>query len=274
MRVEMPVAKVVRRQPAGFAERAQDARGAVVVQARDQIEMRAHPFRNLLHAGRIRDFHRTLARLGAHRDCFQILRSHHRAQAVPPDGVRTIVHDRGKAHALFARGTDQRGAQRVVAEFRAQRVFGFAGRLAPQVRRVAEFHAAVVNPEVRRFLRAPGNNNAVEAGALEFRAPVSAALRVAKAIRQRRFRAYTVAPLPRHRRAGQRSRRKDQNVSRIERIDAARQFVQQIVCHHPAPTEVRAVERVIVRLDLRFSICQINAQDFAGVAVGHACLPS
>ena len=103
---------------------------------------------------------------------------------------------------------------------------------------IADFHLAVVNPEVNRVGRSPFNNKGVVPGAFQIRPPVPAGARVAKDSGQGRFEANLVAGAGRVIGGGYRPGGKDDFVLRSERVRGRVHFIVDDPVSQASPPDV------------------------------------
>ena len=143
--------------------------------------------------------------LAAHDDGLEVLGAQQRAHAAPSGGAGVLLaalHHAGKAHQVLA-GRADAGQLGLGIGLGAELVKGRKVVQAPQVAGGADLDFAVVDPEVDRLCRPPGDDQAVEAGKAQLGAPVAAHVGLVPDAGQRRAAAPRAAAAGGRKGAGQ-----------------------------------------------------------------------
>ena len=188
--------------------------------------------------------------------------------------VGTVRHrdDRRKPDLLLSGRPHLENLDTRVVEFLFENPIDLVGRLAPQVRGVAQFGFALLDPEVDRLWGDAANDDAVEAGELEFRGPEAAGLAIADRAGERRLGDDGAATLPCDGCAGRPGEHEREGVLRPVRVGAGRGVLQEVVEAEGTATEVGPVALFGWLLDVEGPGREVDMKDLPGEAKHDAVL--
>jgi hypothetical protein len=188
-------------------------------------------------------------------------------------GVIVVVDEHRCSNEMLARRTDGADARVLVTGFGAQQIFGCAYAFAPHFACVAEFNLVFADIEIGRLCCGAADDHAVVAGGFERRAKVATGGGSAQGIAGR-WAEIDKAGLRTTRSktsAGDRTGHADDDVLRIVRIDAERQFIEQNEFRHELSAPILPQQRLLGNIQVgELSCAQMNPQHLAHVAAGEA----
>ncbi len=106
--------------------------------------------------------------------------------------MTAFVADGGKAHKVFAGFTDGGNARRRNIEFGADRGFAFERAFAAQWFGAVELHFVILNKNVRPCRGSAGDDESVDADALELQREITGGERIGDKSGKRRFGDYGI----------------------------------------------------------------------------------
>ncbi len=168
----------------------------------------------------------------------QVLRPHERAHAAAPGAAPLVVHDGGVSDLLLAARGDAGHADVGVAQLVLDELLRLVAVLAPEMGGVPDLGLAVLQVEVDRLVRTAGDDDPVEARALEAEGEVPAAGGLTPEPRQRRDPASHVSAHHGNGRAGERPGGENQGVLWAQRILVLGQAVVDQGSRQGGPADV------------------------------------
>ncbi|OPY93153.1 MAG: hypothetical protein A4E73_00409 [Syntrophaceae bacterium PtaU1.Bin231] len=255
--------KVPHRQVSGdFVIGDGGARAHLDVAGRLRVVILPHPLRQFQDLRLVRRLRHSLPPDG---DSLQLLRPHNGAQTGPAGEMTDVVRNAGEKDEFLAARTDQGRLDPIATQFRLDRLIRFRDFLSPNAGSVPYLAGAVVDPDIDGRRRCALDDDGIVSGALEFRAPESAGLRLAERARLRRFGPDAVPAGPSHGLSRQTSRGKHELVEGTERVCIFRHFGQKGVNNEAPAAQVMAVIVFGGLKGLALPVREIHAEKLAVV---------
>ena len=129
----------------------------------------------------------------ADRDCLEVFRAHHSAQAAASARVFAAFHYAGITYHIFAARSDHSQMNVVVTQLGSNGFLGLFGVFTPDSARVADADFAVVYPQVNGLFGFAFDDNGVKTGAFQFGSPEAAAFGFGNTAGHRRLGADAIA---------------------------------------------------------------------------------